>query len=358
MAAEQPKPFTVESYDCGVDDAKINELAVIVETQQEGIYPPNGVEVQHFTRGAKKNYIRPFDYRVMPWTVRCTDHSGEIHVRHYVARMNGDKEIVGWLVAQRRSDGMSRETARVYLSEISTIRIRKPEYRGVADALLTQFREDAVADPAVTFVYLYPLRPELEPVYKARGYLNYRELSTPLHTAPNRQYDSVRHMFLLTKRSEGKGITEIIPDTLMTKMIADVKRPRIDTMAEVTRIADRAAADGVEGADELVRLLKEHRLAIQNNERWKELQNELDNFNMFADEQEPMTIDDKIQALLGVAKSALPKGGRRKTRRFKMPRLMTRKYCKKTPCRRMGFTQRASCRPYKNCYTRKNLRGK
>ena len=28
-------------------------------------------------------------------------------------------------------------------------------------------------------------------------------------------------------------------------------------------------------------------------------------------------------------------------------------YCKKTPCRRMGFTQKASCRPYKNCYTRR-----
>jgi len=38
-------------------------------------------------------------------------------------------------------------------------------------------------------------------------------------------------------------------------------------------------------------------------------------------------------------------GGRRKTRR-----LMSKKYCKKTPCRRMGFTQKASCRPYKNCY--------
>ena len=40
--------------------------------------------------------------------------------------------------------------------------------------------------------------------------------------------------------------------------------------------------------------------------------------------------------------------GGRKTRRSR--RLMSRKYCKKTPCRRMGFTQRASCRPYKNCY--------
>jgi hypothetical protein len=37
-------------------------------------------------------------------------------------------------------------------------------------------------------------------------------------------------------------------------------------------------------------------------------------------------------------------------------RLMSRKYCKKTPCRRMGFTQKASCRPYKNCYTRRRQR--
>lgn len=45
-----------------------------------------------------------------------------------------------------------------------------------------------------------------------------------------------------------------------------------------------------------------------------------------------------------------PKGGRKTRRSFKKHRLMSRKYCKKTPCRRMGFTQKASCRPYKNCY--------
>lgn len=31
-------------------------------------------------------------------------------------------------------------------------------------------------------------------------------------------------------------------------------------------------------------------------------------------------------------------------------RRMTRRYCKKTPCRKMGFSQKASCRPWKNCY--------
>ena len=48
-----------------------------------------------------------------------------------------------------------------------------------------------------------------------------------------------------------------------------------------------------------------------------------------------------------------PNMGGRTRRRFKNKRLMSRKYCKKTPCRRMGFTQKASCRPYKNCYTRR-----
>lgn len=37
-------------------------------------------------------------------------------------------------------------------------------------------------------------------------------------------------------------------------------------------------------------------------------------------------------------------------KRWKMPRKMTRRYCRKTSCRKMGFTQKASCRPWKNCY--------
>ena len=45
-----------------------------------------------------------------------------------------------------------------------------------------------------------------------------------------------------------------------------------------------------------------------------------------------------------------PSGGRRNTRRFKKKRLMSKAYCKKTACKKMGFTQKASCRPYKNCY--------
>lgn len=35
---------------------------------------------------------------------------------------------------------------------------------------------------------------------------------------------------------------------------------------------------------------------------------------------------------------------------FRKPRKMGKSYCEKTPCKNMGFSQKASCRPYKNCY--------
>jgi hypothetical protein len=44
-----------------------------------------------------------------------------------------------------------------------------------------------------------------------------------------------------------------------------------------------------------------------------------------------------------------PAGGAKKKKR-KAGRRFTRKQCKKFKCAKMGFTQKASCRPYKNCY--------
>jgi hypothetical protein len=35
---------------------------------------------------------------------------------------------------------------------------------------------------------------------------------------------------------------------------------------------------------------------------------------------------------------------------YKKPRKYSKSYCEKTSCKDMGFTQKASCRPYKNCY--------
>ena len=79
-------------------------------------------------------------------------------------------------------------------------------------------------------------------------------------------------------------------------------------------------------------------------------------FATFNDPHDPANQDtasdiaQEINALLRQAvahKGTLPAGG------FRMPRKYSRKYCKKTSCKKMGFTQRSSCRPYKNCFTRK-----
>lgn len=58
----------------------------------------------------------------------------------------------------------------------------------------------------------------------------------------------------------------------------------------------------------------------------------------------PETKRNLEKALVNTLAAAAAAGG------YKMPRKMTRKYCKKTSCKKMGFTQKASCRPYKNCY--------
>jgi hypothetical protein len=37
-------------------------------------------------------------------------------------------------------------------------------------------------------------------------------------------------------------------------------------------------------------------------------------------------------------------------RKYNKPRKYSKSYCESTPCKKMGFTQKASCKPYKNCY--------
>ena len=56
---------------------------------------------------------------------------------------------------------------------------------------------------------------------------------------------------------------------------------------------------------------------------------------------------EELKRRMADLRSPSAKGGA-----YRFPRKMSRGYCRKTACRRMGFTQRASCRPYKNCYRR------
>lgn len=40
-------------------------------------------------------------------------------------------------------------------------------------------------------------------------------------------------------------------------------------------------------------------------------------------------------------------------KQYKFPRRFSRKHCMSKTCDKMGFTEKASCRPYKNCYKSK-----
>ena len=53
-----------------------------------------------------------------------------------------------------------------------------------------------------------------------------------------------------------------------------------------------------------------------------------------------------------------PEGGSKKEKKKTAGRRFTRKQCKKFTCKKMGFTQKASCRPYKNCYLQKKKQKK
>jgi hypothetical protein len=102
----------------------------------------------------------------------------------------------------------------------------------------------------------------------------------------------------------------------------DLQEQTQETVNEITSIIN-----------EIIRVTEEDDRYTELKPRALELQRKFE--NLFPAEGDPLPVEE---------------GGRRKTRRFKKKRLMTRKYCKKTPCKKMGFTQKASCRPWKYCY--------
>lgn len=82
-------------------------------------------------------------------------------------------------------------------------------------------------------------------------------------------------------------------------------------------------------------------------------------FDSFRDPHDPANQNaaaDIAQEVNALLRRALAHKGTLRAGGFRMPRKYSRKYCKKTPCKKMGFTQRSSCRPYKNCFTRRRGR--
>ena len=97
----------------------------------------------------------------------------------------------------------------------------------------------------------------------------------------------------------------------------------------------------------LLAQLKEAENELRAQLKGKEAENEL--LAELKEAENATPINTSIYANLGGA-----------VHKYKFPRRFSKKYCMKTSCKKMGFTQRASCRPYKNCYskTRKNRKNR
>lgn len=107
------------------------------------------------------------------------------------------------------------------------------------------------------------------------------------------------------------------------------------------------------GMEELIAFSNAYGELIPELRKWK------DDFKTKFDgtDEARAAVANYVEALGKIAeRKAPPRHPAIGARRFRMPRKMSRAYCKKTPCRKMGFTQRSSCRPYKNCFTRRARR--
>ena len=64
----------------------------------------------------------------------------------------------------------------------------------------------------------------------------------------------------------------------------------------------------------------------------------------------PKTPDKITLSTLSIDDKVSQKGSGFNKKTSKYPRKWSKEYCKKTPCNKMGFSQKASCRYHKNCY--------
>jgi hypothetical protein len=297
-------PCVVTFYECPKDKDTVDKLAAAADKQQEA-NPEN----------------RPFDIAVLPWTNRCDDGYVDWH---FVA--TDGETICGWLAAKLHAFRGGKQY--VYLREISTRRPGTAGWRkGVGTALHEAFVKKAT-EKGVAFIYLYPINEGVSELYQ----------KAPWSYNPFPPNEGIKHLYRIVAGTEADLKNEVFLRPLRPR------HPRQLT-AELDRlINEQKLTDPKVLADVRRRVLGSKEFTTE----LEDILNEM-SVNEMMDESEA----NKELVMNFIEKVRATKGGRRTRRRFKQPRLMSKKYCKKTPCRRMGFTQKASCRPYKNCYTRR-----
>ena len=200
----------------------------------------NAPMLETLARNANAQMARNDGFRnIYPWKKQCAeDH----HRVHYIAR-SPTGIICGWMTTEWKKEFGQQY---VYLSEISTRRIKDELYGGVGQRLHVALLADAQA-ANIEFIYLYPLNPAVADIYKKWGYI---------HTRPE-----LTHMFLMLRSHPNNRML----DGLMPP------NPRL-FMAQAHAIAAKHPKD-----DALLALMdKTRRAMIKQPEKIRELSQALD----------------------------------------------------------------------------------
>jgi len=300
MAAEKPR-LTV--YDCQTQAAENATLAATITDAD-----------LYVDTDADATKLNKFDTRVQPWKEDC---EFKYHRYHFVVAES--KKVQGWMLVDIRTHNPKpgRTWTYVYLDKVSVRNGTRGVGKQLGDYLKTWA---ATLEPKIDFIWLWAIDEKVSNIYEERW--DYERVQ---------YYDGYGFMFYTINRSP--------PLSMLQSVLPE--HPRVYWVA-----ADMVAKMHPRN-DELIELITKKRKEAPDKPPKEILEPFIDTLKDLTPEE---VKDVQRELLTALRRTA---GRRRKTRRFKQPRLMSRKYCKKTPCRRMGFTQRASCRPYKTCYTRR-----
>lgn len=216
-------------YNCPEDLATIKALSEEADVQQAGFS------------------------EVFPWKDACL--AGEQQY-HYVAR-DTSGIVCGWLKAKLRT---YNNQTHIYLSQISTRRIRNSLYGGVGQRLHKALLADAVTLGA-KFIYLYPLSDAVSTLYLSWGYVKVRP--------------ELKYLFYILRAQPSKRLLDsLMPPSTMDIVLKARKIARTKTNTRKNKNTSKAtlvelidiATPTLISNQEKIRQLEEELMIMEGNE--------------------------------------------------------------------------------------------
>ena len=229
--------------------------------------------------------------RIFPWKKQCDLGNYERRHIHYVAHAltkEGATVICGWMTAVWKTEFGQHY---VYISEISTRRIKDEYYGGVGQRLHARLVEDARDQE---FIYLFPLDDTVVPIYAKWGYKTMRP--------------EISHMFLLLKGAPNRKLLDsLMPENPRSLLYfaheLAVRKPKDEGLLALIAKKRRTIIEQPVAMRQLVEVTQ----TIQGTEYMED--------DAETPEEERMSLADKRAMVAEVFQGVKMQGGSRKKRK-------------------------------------------